>query len=250
MNSRCRAVSDHDGEARAGRAGRVGVLKELVFLLLWFLVFIKLDGLVGTDAVAAHTDALRLQELEQVLHVDVERSANAWLVGRPALGRAGVYLYRLYYVVVLGVLLWVFVRRAEVYRRVRRTMVAMMALVLLVYWAVPMSPPRFALVGVVDVVARYDIAGQAARESWTSPHHFTAMPSMHVGWALWCAYAIAVAHPRLAPVAWLFPLVMAADVLATGNHYVLDIVGSVLLLAAAALAERGSRLVLRGDPAG
>jgi hypothetical protein len=35
----------------------------------------------------------------------------------------------------------VFVRHAEVYRKVRRTMVAMMVLVLPVYWAVPTSPP-------------------------------------------------------------------------------------------------------------
>jgi hypothetical protein len=43
-------------------------------------------------------------------------------------------------------------------------------------------------------------------------------------------------HPRLALSSWLFPLFMAADVLATGNHYVLDIAGSIALLTAAVLA--------------
>jgi hypothetical protein len=223
-----------------GAGGRPGVLVELVLLLLWFLLFTRLDAAVGKDLVAADAHALALQSAEHAMHIDIERSANAWLAGNPALGHLAVYLYRLYYAVVAGVLLWVFVRHADVYRKVRRTMVAMMVLVLPVYWAVPMSPPRFALPGAVDIVARYDILTGAARDSWTSPSHYTAMPSMHVGWSLWCAYAVWSAlrgtHPRLALVPWSFPLLMVADVLTTGNHYVLDVAGSVALLAVSVVA--------------
>jgi hypothetical protein len=61
-----------------------------------------------------------------------------------------------------------------------------------------------------------------------------------VGWSLWCAYgvwsALRVAHPRLALLSWIFPLLMAADVLATGNHYVLDVAGSIVLLAVSIVA--------------
>ncbi|GLY39903.1 hypothetical protein Amsp01_059260 [Amycolatopsis sp. NBRC 101858] len=213
------------------------MLAELIFLVAWFLLFARLDAAVGKDFAAANAHALALQSAEHAVHLDIERSMNGRLAGNPFLGRLAVYLYRLYYVVVAGTLLWVFVRHAEVYRRVRRTMVAMMALVLPVYWAVPMSPPRFALPGAVDIVARYDIFDQP---SWTSPTHYTAMPSMHVGWSLWCAYAVWTAlrgsHPRAALAAWAFPLLMTADVLATANHYVLDIAGSVTLLAVSILA--------------
>lgn len=213
------------------------MLVELIFLLLWFLLFARIDADVGKDFAAATANALALQSAEHAVHLDIELSANTWLARNPVLAQLAVYLYRLYYVVVAGVLLWVFVRHADVYRKVRRTMVAMMALVLPVYWAVPMSPPRFALPGAVDIVARYDILHQ---ESWTSPSHYTAMPSMHVGWSLWCAYAVWTAlrdtHPRLALVSWSFPLLMMADVLTTGNHYVLDIVGSITLLAVSIVA--------------
>jgi len=34
-----------------------------------------------------------------------------------------------------------------------------------VYWAVPESPPRFALPGIIDIVARYDILGHASRDT-------------------------------------------------------------------------------------
>ncbi|MDQ7809480.1 phosphatase PAP2 family protein [Amycolatopsis sp. A133] len=217
--------------------GRPRALGELVFLLLWFLLFARLDAAVGKDFAAATAHALALQSAEHAVHLDIELSANRWLAGNPVLGRPAVYLYRLYYVVVAGTLLWVFVRHGDVYRRVRRTMVAMMVLVLPVYWAVPMSPPRFALPGAVDVVAAYDFLHL---QSWTNPTHYTAMPSMHVGWSLWCAYAVwsalRGAHPRLALLAWVFPLLMTADVITTGNHYVLDVVGSVALLGVSIVA--------------
>ncbi len=216
------------------------MLVELPLLLLWFLLFTYLAALAGKDFAAATAHALALQATEHAVHLDIERSVNGWLAGSPGLARPAVYLYRLYYAVVAAVLLWVFTRHADVYRKIRRTMVAMMVLVLPVYWLVPMSPPRLALPGAVDVVARYDILDQAARESWVHPSHYTAMPSMHVGWSLWCGYAgwvaLRGAHPRGALVAWLFPVLMVADVLATGNHYVLDVAGSVALLAAAIVA--------------
>ncbi len=218
-----------------GVGGRPGVLNELILLLFWFLLFTRLDAAVGKDLAAANAHALALQSMEHAMHIDIERSANGWMVENLILSHLAVYLYRLYYAVIAGTLLWAFIRHADVYRKVRRAMIAMMVLVLPVYWAVPMSPPRSALPGTVDIVARYDILDHASQQSWTNPSHYTAMPSMHVGWSLWCAYAVwsalRGAHPRLALLSWLFPLLMAADVLATGNHYVLDIMGSIVLLA-------------------
>jgi hypothetical protein len=114
-----------------------------------------------------------------------------------------------------------------------------------------MSPPRFALPGVVDVVAEHDILGSHATQGSDGGQNvYSAMPSMHVAWSLWCAfavwYALRDAHPRPALLAWVFPLGMAAVVLTTGNHYVLDIVGSVtLLVAAVAAATLWGRLVDR-----
>src|SRR5207248_11349490 len=83
------------------------------------------------------------------IHIDIEGSANHWLAGHLVLSYLAVYLYRLYYAAIAGVLVWVFTRHADAYRKVRRVLVAMMALILPVYWAVPESPPRFALPGVI-----------------------------------------------------------------------------------------------------
>ncbi|MFJ7215875.1 phosphatase PAP2 family protein [Amycolatopsis sp. NPDC098790] len=222
-----------------------GRAASLVLLLLWFVVFARIAASLGTNLAAANAHASAIQSWEHAVHIDVELSANRWLAGHPVLARSAAYVYRLYYVAIAGVLLWVFFRHASAYGRVSRTMVAMTVLVLPVYWAVPLSPPRSALPGAVDIVARYDLFHQ---ESWTNPTHYTAMPSMHVGWSLWCAYAAwtVLRGTRWALVPWGFPLLMVAVVITTGNHYVLDVVGSVVLLAVSiGVAWLWGRLVAR-----
>ncbi|MEU7743265.1 phosphatase PAP2 family protein [Nonomuraea sp. NPDC049158] len=230
--------------------GRPAPLVEAAGLLLVILLFARLHAAVGTDVAAATANALTVQSIERAVHLDIALRANQWLTEHPALIQPAVYYYRLYYLAIVGVLVWVFVRHADVYLKVRRTLVAMVVLVLPVYWALPMSPPRFALPGVVDIIAEYDILGSHAAREIANGQNLTAMPSMHVGWSLWCAYAawcaLRSSHPRLAPLPWIFPLGMMAVVLVTGNHYVLDIAGSVvLLLVSIAVASAWGRLVER-----
>jgi hypothetical protein len=207
-------------------------IAEVAGLLAWFVAFTWLHSLVGRDHVTATANASTLQLIERTLHLDIVLPVNQWLAGHVGFAHAAAWFYRAYYLVVAGVLVWVFRRDVAVYRRVRRTMIVMMVLVLPVYWAVPMSPPRFALPGTVDIVALYGIFGHASRAGG-----WTAMPSMHVGWSLWCAFAVwtalRITRPRLARLAWIFPALMVVVVIATANHYVLDIVGSVLLVSAA-----------------
>jgi len=223
---------------------RPAVLVELLVVVLVVLAFLLLHAAAGHDLTAAAVHARTLQRVERALGVDIELSANRWLAGRPVLTTVAVLVYRSYYLAVVGTLVWVYARHAEVYRVARRTLVAMLGLVLLVYWAVPMSPPRFALPGVVDIVAEHDVVGGHR------PGGYTAIPSNHVALSAWCAYAVWLAlrpaHPRLALLAWLFPLLMTAVVLTTGNHYVLDVVGSAAVLGAAVgIATLWGRLVDR-----
>jgi membrane-associated phospholipid phosphatase len=53
--------------------------------------------------------------------------------------------------------------------------------------------------------------------------------------------ALRASHPRLALLSWVFPLGMATVALTTGNHYVLDVAGGAVLVAAsiAAACVRG-----------
>lgn len=232
-----------------GARRRPAVLVEVVILAMALGTFFFLHAAAESDAATALAHARALESIERALGLDIELATNEWLVSRGTVAEAvAVVIYRSYYLVILGVLAWVYLRHTEVYLQVRRTFVAMLLLVLPVYVAVPMSPPRFALPGVVDVVAAHSpIGAHSAERGDGGVHVYSAMPSLHVALAMWCAYAVWRAlrrsHPRWALAAWLYPVLMTAVVFTTGNHYVLDVVGSaVLLLASIGVASLWGRL--------
>ena len=63
---------------------------------------------------------------------------------------------------------------------------------------------------------------------------FAAMPSLHVGWSTWCAFALWPLARRL----WvkvllaLYPLTILFCIVVTANHWILDAVGGWIVLAA------------------
>lgn len=199
-----------------------------------FALFTVLHSAAGHDMATAMADAGRLQSIERALHLDVELAANGWLAQHGWLIGPAVYYYRLYLVPIVAVLVWVYLRHRDIYRHLRRTLVVMTFLALVVFWTLPMAPPRFAIPGIVDIIALHAPFGPNSRDLNSGQNHFSAMPSLHTGWLAWCGYAIWFAlrgsRPRLALLGWLLPLTMAATVLITGNHYVLDVVGSAILL--------------------
>jgi membrane-associated phospholipid phosphatase len=71
-------------------------------------------------------------------------------------------------------------------------------------------------------------------------NEYAAMPSLHVGWSLLVGTALARAiGPRAYALAVLLPGAMAFAVVATANHFVLDVlVGSAVALTALVLVSR------------
>jgi membrane-associated phospholipid phosphatase len=57
------------------------------------------------------------------------------------------------------------------------------------------------------------------------------MPSLHVAWAVWCALALypVVRHWALRALAVAYPLATTLVVVATGNHFFLDVIAGVLV---------------------
>jgi hypothetical protein len=93
----------------------------------------------------------------------------------------------------------------------------------------PVAPPR--LLGGADVVAEHGLGRLAHPPGLVNPH--AAMPSFHVGWSLIAALALGAAVPRMGRWMWLHPTVMAVAVVATANHYLLDVVAGAALGAGA-----------------
>ena len=63
------------------------------------------------------------------------------------------------------------------------------------------------------------------------PAQFAAMPSLHLAWAMWVAIVAFAMLRGKAQRGWVFlyPVMTTVAVIATGNHYVLDVVAGVAL---------------------
>ncbi len=68
-------------------------------------------------------------------------------------------------------------------------------------------------------------------------NEFAAMPSLHVGWALWCGLMLfRFSGDRTVRIlGLLYPLTITMVVLGTGNHYLFDCLAGALLLGVGAL---------------
>jgi hypothetical protein len=98
-----------------------------------------------------------------------------------------------------------------------------------------------------------DVLAQTAPYGWWSDHasapvgldgltnELAAMPSLHVGWAIWVAWAVA-GHTgrrgRTLAIAYAVGTVIV--VIGTGNHWVLDAVAGALLMGFAIVAVDAS----------
>ena len=179
--------------------------------------------------------------LEQALGIDPERSLDRWLAGHPSLGLAvSDYYDNAHFVVTLGLLAFLWWRRADIYRPLRNCLVLVNVLGFVVFWLYPVAPPRM-LPGFTDVVASTHAIGSWHTGSLAShANELAAMPSLHIAWAAWCTLALwqLSARPAVRVLAVAYPLLTSFAVLATGNHFLLDIVGGLLVLAVSAAMAR------------
>jgi membrane-associated phospholipid phosphatase len=100
-----------------------------------------------------------------------------------------------------------------------------------------MAPPRLSVPGIVDTLKVNDILSAGSPTGPASlANQYAAMPSLHVAWAVWVALALVAVSPgvRLRGLAWAYPVVTTLVVLGTGNHFLLDAVAGLALVAGSA----------------
>ncbi len=178
---------------------------------------------------------------ESALGIDPERALDHWLALHHTLGLVlSDYYDNAHFIVTLGLLGWLWWKRADIYRPLRSMLVLVNVLAFLVFWLFPVAPPRM-LGGFTDVVAQSGAFGSWHSGSLAShANQLAAMPSLHIAWALWCTLVVWRLSRRvwLRALAVLYPCITGFAVLSTGNHYVFDIVAGALTLAAAVLLVR------------
>jgi hypothetical protein len=207
--------------------------------LLWVYEAITNFAPLRLDVAVAHAEGLL--HVERALHLDPEQALDGWLAGQHTLGVIlSNYYDNAHFVVTLGLLGWLWWRRADIYRPLRNSLVVVNMLAFVVFWLYPVAPPRM-LGGFIDIVdTSHAFASFHSGSLASHADELAAMPSLHIAWAVWCSVALwrMSARRRVRALAVLYPGTVAFTVIATGNHFVLDILGGVLAMGASVAIVR------------
>ena len=154
---------------------------------------------------------------------------------------------------VLGLaLLWVYLRRNEAFVNFRNSILLANVIGLIGYVLLPTAPPRmFPDLGFSDTLSNFGELNHGSGVIEFAANPYAAMPSLHAADALIVGLVLAsVCRSRVAKVLWLlWPVWVWFAVMATGNHFWLDVAAGVLVAGiAAAIVYRPWRL-LRVRPA-
>lgn len=212
-----------------------------LFIIAWLCwLYDDINNLSPFRRALAFANGRFFLHIEQVVRLDPEASLNHWLAGHPAWGWvAGLYYDNVHFVSTLGLIGLVWWMFPDKYRPLRNGLVLTNLVAMVIFWLVPTAPPRL-----LDPTRYVDIVGQShSFGSWhsgtlaTAANQLAAMPSMHIGWAAWSALAAWRILPRCwwSGLVWIYPCVTAIDVMATGNHYLSDVVAGAAVFALAQL---------------
>jgi PAP2 superfamily len=183
-----------------------------------------------------------LWQAEHFLHLPSETAVQQPLLSHPLLVQACNLYYDILHFPLLGAcLIWLYARHRESYPRIRTT-VALFTGASLLIQLIPVAPPRLLpMADMVDTAVRY---GQSVY-SWSGgfdADEFSAMPSVHVGWALIVAIAvITVSRRRWRWLAAAYPVITLLVVVVTANHFWLDGIAAGLLVALILIGQRTVR---------
>jgi ubiquinone biosynthesis protein len=140
----------------------------------------------------------------------------------------------------VAALWWLHRRRPEpAYALLRTALLVASGLGLVGFVLFPTAPPRLASPDIADTVSRAAVNLNSTSLHWLY-NPYAAMPSMHVAYATLVGFSVARwGSGRIWPwVGVLYPIWVATEVIATGNHFVVDVAAG-LLVAAAALGAAG-----------
>ncbi|MEU7059430.1 phosphatase PAP2 family protein [Streptomyces sp. NPDC046197] len=208
---------------------------EILLIGVSYWTYSLIRNAVPEQKAEALRNADWIWRTEHQLGIAVEQSVNhavnavTWLI----IGM-NYYYATLHFVVTLGVLVWLYHSHPGRYAATRMALFATTGVALLGYYLFPLAPPRLMTGGVfVDTVRIHHTWGSmASGDLKHMSNQYAAMPSMHIGWSLWCGLTVFA----LAAVPWarvlglLYPVSTLVVIVSTANHFWLDAVGGVLCL--------------------
>ncbi|MEU6067190.1 phosphatase PAP2 family protein [Streptomyces sp. NPDC047082] len=227
---------------------------ELPLILLVYGCYSAGRLLARGDVSSAVDHGLAILRIEKSLHLNAEHPLNRLFTREAWLGVPADFWYAsLHYLVTPVILVWLFRKRTQFYSAARTWLMTSTFIGLIGFTLLPTCPPRLLTSGhgFVDTMAQYSSYGwwggeaSAPRGMGGMTNQYAAMPSLHVGWALWCGVMLwRYGGTRITKALGIaYPLLTAIVVMGTANHYFLDAVAGVAVMGAGLLlAPYGMRV--------
>jgi hypothetical protein len=208
------------------------------------LVVYRLGRTLGRhEADRAFANARQVLAIENWFGIDTELSLQRAALDNMTLVRLlNRYYAEVHFTASIAFLVFVYVKAPRLVAHVRYLFVTVTAAALVIHLAYPLAPPRM-LDGYVDTISRYGPAIYEQSGVASMANQFAAMPSLHFGWAVLVAYGVVLAlRSQWRWLVVLHPVITLTAIVLTANHYWLDALVAVGLIAAAmAVAPAAAR---------
>ncbi|HZQ57368.1 MAG TPA: phosphatase PAP2 family protein [Acidimicrobiales bacterium] len=236
------AVASRGARRWPSRAARVAgpLAWETAIVLALYACWMKGADWAVTSAGGATGHGLWVWHVERDLHLPSELSVQRLFLPHPLWAQAANGFYAVVHVPALIVfLLWMYFRHPTQYAKWRNVGAVLTGACLLIQM-VPVAPPRLIpQLGFVDTALRYGQSVYGTGGIKIAPQ-LAAMPSVHVGWAVFIAVAVILVSPsRWRWLVLAHPALTALAVVATANHWWLDGIVAGALLPIAMGVEAG-----------
>ena len=230
------------------RSARRGFVREAGLVAAAMVAYFGIRNQTVGGPEEAFVNADRIVDFERWLHIDWEDSVQAWIVGSDFLVMLTNWIYIWgHWPVILGTAILLYRYRHDSYYLLRNALFVSGVIGFFFFAVLPVAPPRLLDLGLVDTVTDQSSSYRALQPAGLT-NQYAAFPSLHVGWNIVVGIVLLMttAHLLVRVFAVASPLAMGFAVVATANHFVVDVVAGVLvvlvgLAVALAIERRRSR---------
>ena len=235
---------------RPGKKDAAEIFLLASTLPLYYLV----RGLTNTETRIdeAVDRALFFVNFEKSVGIFWEVEIQGWVLGYQWLVEFFNYFYLFGHLPVIGVLaVWMYFWHKPQYLLMRNAFLLSGAIALIFYVNFPTAPPRLLPdsygFGFVDTIFdQYNTGRPGTLGAFVN--EYAAFPSMHIGWNMLAGIAVWMASRNVFVriFAVSMPAVMMADIILTGNHYIIDaLAGFVVMMIGLGIAVGAKMLATR-----
>ena len=253
-------------EADQAQDHRLHWWKEALIIAGFYLVYSVTRNQFGSAHLGpseprhAFTNAVRVIGVERFIGLFHEVQIQSWFLGSHRfLWVMNVYYGTAHFVVTIGAFLWMYLRSPWRFARWRNTLAFTTMFAIVGFSLFPLMPPRLlddgGRFGGARIEAERNIAPYGFVDTlktdgglWSFDsgamqkisNQYAAMPSLHCAWATWCTLVMwpLVRRRWAKAVLVLYPVLTLFCIIVTANHYWLDGIGGLVILALGFAAGR------------